>query len=48
MGIRMTVSTDCHNVSEVDLLFDQAIEALKQSGHKYVWYFDGQWQAEKL
>ncbi|MDY4584249.1 MAG: histidinol-phosphatase [Candidatus Onthomorpha sp.] len=48
MGIRMTISTDCHNASEVDLYFDEAVEALKQCGHRYVWYFDGQWQAEKL
>lgn len=48
VNLKMTISTDCHNATEVDLLFDEAIERLKESGHKYVWYFDGQWKAEKL
>ncbi|MEE0993263.1 MAG: histidinol-phosphatase [Bacteroidales bacterium] len=48
MGIRMTVSTDCHNVSEVDLLFDEAVETLKQCGHDYIWYFDNGWKAERI
>lgn len=48
MGIRMTVSTDCHNVNEVDTLFDQAVETLKECGHDYIWYFDDGWKAEKI
>lgn len=48
MGLRMTISTDCHKAGEVDLLFDRAVHALKDTGHKYVWFFDGEWKAEKL
>lgn len=47
-GLRMTISTDCHKTGEVDLLFEQAVQAMKEAGHKYVWLFDGEWKAEKL
>ncbi|MBQ2375305.1 MAG: histidinol-phosphatase [Bacteroidales bacterium] len=48
MKIPLTISTDCHKKDEVDLLFDDAIEYLKQIGERYVWYFDGEWKAQKI
>ena len=48
MGLRMIMSTDCHKIEEVDLLFDQAVQAMKEAGHKYIWLFEGEWKAEKL
>jgi histidinol-phosphatase (PHP family) len=48
MKIPLTISTDCHKKDEVDLLFDESIEYLKQIGERYVWYFDGEWKAQKI
>lgn len=48
MKIPLTISTDCHKKDEVDLLFDESIEYLKQIGERYVWYFDGEWKTQKI
>ncbi len=48
MGLRMTVSTDCHKADEVDLLFSDGVEAMRECGHKEIWYFDGEWKAQSL
>ncbi|MFA6199793.1 MAG: histidinol-phosphatase [Bacteroidales bacterium] len=47
-NIPVTISTDCHKSDEVDNLFAECWQHLKDCGHKEVWYFDGKWKPTKL
>lgn len=47
-NIHVTISTDCHKSDEVDNLFAECWQHLKDCGHKEVWYFDGKWKPTKL
>ncbi len=46
--VRVTVSTDCHKADEVDKLFIECSNHLKDCGHKEIWYFDGSWKPTPL
>jgi histidinol phosphatase-like PHP family hydrolase len=48
LRIPITISTDSHNKDEVDKLFAECWEDIKQLGHKEVWYFDGTWKTISL
>lgn len=47
-NIRVTISTDAHKKDEVDMLFAECWNDLKELGHKEVWYFDGEWKPTPL
>lgn len=42
--VRVTISTDCHKADEVDKLFVECSNHLKDCGHKDIWYFDESWK----
>lgn len=42
--VRVTISTDCHKADEVDKLFVECSNHLKDCGHKEIWYFDESWK----
>lgn len=48
LQIPITISTDCHKSDEVDMLFSQCWNDIKELGHKEVWYFDGSWKTTAL
>ena len=48
MQIPVTVSTDCHRVEEIDLLFAETCQMLKSVGYNEIWYYDKQWQTTKI
>jgi histidinol-phosphatase (PHP family) len=47
-NVPITISTDCHKADEVDLLFNQAIDIVKEIGVKEVMYFDNQWKKMQI
>lgn len=47
-NVPITISTDCHKADEVDLLFNQAIDIVKEIGFKEVMYFDNQWKKMQI
>ncbi len=46
--VRVTISTDCHKADEVDKLFIECSNHLKECGHKEIWYFDEIWKSTPL
>ena len=47
-NVRVTISTDCHKAEEVDNLFVECSNHLKDCGHKEIWYFDEIWKSTPL
>lgn len=47
-NVRVTISPDSHKADEVDMLFAECWQHLKDCGHKEVWYFDGDWKPVSL
>lgn len=49
LEIPVTISSDAHHISELQLHFDTAITALKNAGYREVMHFSkGQWTAKEL
>jgi len=45
MQIPVTISTDCHNITETDMLFNETLEQLKAVGFTSVQYFEDTWKS---
>jgi histidinol-phosphatase (PHP family) len=48
MKIPVTISTDCHNVTEIDSLFAEAWKMLSDEGLKEIWYYEDKWKPAAL
>lgn len=45
-SVPLVISTDCHNATEVDAYYQEALDTLQALGCKQLWYFDGQWKSQ--
>ncbi|MDR1846923.1 MAG: histidinol-phosphatase [Bacteroidales bacterium] len=48
MNIPITISTDCHNVTEIDNLFAETWQMLSALGFKHIWYYEDEWKKYKI
>ncbi len=48
MSIPVTISSDAHHPSELDLFTNEALVLLKQAGYKEIWYFESTWRSLEL
>ena len=47
-NVPLTISTDCHKAEETDGYYKETLDCLKELHCKELYYFDGEWRAEKI